>query len=90
MLTSWIVQRVVARARHLASTFIGHPPQSASTMEYLDAFVAQAEYQHSRSYPCLLGVPELNDSCIIVTNPHGRSKPKSAASDPRLIAPHKP
>ncbi len=36
--------------------------------DYLTPFFGQGKYQHGSSYPILLGVPELNDPTIIVTN----------------------
>ncbi len=61
-------QQVVAGATPLTGTFQGDPPAYWDYLSvYLEAFYAQAKYQHGSSYPCLLGVPQLNDSTIIVT-----------------------
>jgi len=61
-------QQVVAGATPLTGTFNGDPPKYWDYLSvYLEAFYAQAKYQHGSSYPCLLGVPQLNDSTIIVT-----------------------
>jgi hypothetical protein len=61
-------QQVVAGATPLTGTFNGDPPKYWDYLSvYLEAFYAQAKYQHGSSYPCLLCVPQLNDSKIIVT-----------------------
>jgi len=64
-------QQVVAGANNLAGVFNTEysPPSDGDLEGYLSAFVHQAEYQHSDSYPSLLGVPQLNDPTVIVTNP---------------------
>jgi hypothetical protein len=62
-------QQVVAGATPLYGMFQGDPPAYWDYLSvYLEAFYAQAKYQHGSSYPCLLGVPQLNDSKIIVTH----------------------
>jgi hypothetical protein len=61
-------QQVVPGATPLFGMFQGDPPAYWDYLSvYLDAFYEQAKYQHGSSYPCLLGVPQLNDSTIIVT-----------------------
>jgi hypothetical protein len=63
-------QQVVAGATDLVGVFNPqYSPSSDDLEDYLTAFVGQAQYQHSDSYPSLLGVPQLNDPTIIVTNP---------------------
>jgi lipase (class 3) len=63
-------QQVVAGATNLVGVFNPqYAPASDNLEDYLTAFVAQAEYQHSDSYPSLLDVPQLNDPTIIITNP---------------------
>jgi hypothetical protein len=63
-------QQVTAGATNLVGVFnTQYSPASDGLDDYLTAFVGQAEYQHSDSYPSLLGVPQLNDPSIIVTNP---------------------
>jgi hypothetical protein len=64
-------QQVVAGAANLVGVFnkAYSPPSSGDLEGYLTAFVEQAEYQHSDSYPSLLEVPQLNDPTIIITNP---------------------
>ena len=61
-------KQVVAGATPLTGTFNGDPPKYWDYLSvFLEAFYAQAKYQHGSSYPCLLCVPQLNDSTIIVT-----------------------
>jgi len=61
-------QQVVAGATPLTGTFNGPSPAYWDYLSvYLEAFYAQAKYQHGSSYPCLLCVPQLNDPTIIVT-----------------------
>ena len=63
-------QQVVAGATDLVGVFNSqYSPASDDLEDYLTAFFDQAHYQHSDSYPSLLGVPQLNDPTIIVTNP---------------------
>lgn len=61
-------QQVFAAAPALGGTFNGTPPAyDASLTTFVEAFVAQARYQHGSSYPVLLGVPELNQTGVIAT-----------------------
>ena len=73
-------QQIVAGAAPLAGVFnTQFSPASDDLEDYLTAFLDQAEYQHSDSYPSkpLLDVPQLNDPAIIVTNP---SAPRTTAA----------
>lgn len=91
-LTPLAYQQVVAGANELVGVFNAQfAPASDDLEDYLTAFVEQADYQHSDSYPSLLGVPQLNDPTIIVTNPSAartteaqrpRTRPKVAAAAP--------
>jgi hypothetical protein len=61
--------QVVANAAPIQGTF--NPAYVGDTtngtlLTYMEAFLAQAAYQHSFSYPIILTVPELNDPNIIV------------------------
>lgn len=90
-------QQVVAGATELVGVFNPQyapptDPKQQDLEHYLPAFIGQAEYQHSDSYPSLLGVTQLNDPKIIVTNP---SAPRTLAAQrprgrPRGPAPAKP
>jgi hypothetical protein len=61
-------QQVVPGATKLGGTFNGSPPPYDDPLkQYVEAFLEQAKYQHGSSYPILLGVPQLDDSKIIVT-----------------------
>jgi hypothetical protein len=74
-------QQVVAGATGLAGIFNPKDsPASDELEDYLKAFLAQAEYQHSDSYPSLLGVTQLNEPSIIVTKP----------TAPRTVAAQRP
>jgi hypothetical protein len=54
-------QQVVANATPLTGTFQGPlPAYDASLTTFVDAFIKEARYQHSSSYPVILGVPALN------------------------------
>ena len=74
-------QQVVSGANDLTGTFnTALAPTSKTLEDYLKAFIAQAEYQHSDSYPSqpLLNVPQLNNPAIIVTNPGVPPRPADA------------
>lgn len=72
-------QQVVSGAQNVTGTFNAALSPSSNTLEsYLQAFIAQAEYQHSDSYPSLLEVPQLNDPTIIVTDPGALLSPPGA------------
>ncbi|MBS1855243.1 MAG: hypothetical protein JST11_07745 [Acidobacteria bacterium] len=71
LLTSQDYAQVVASAALLQGTF--NPAYVGDTtngtlLTYMEAFAAQAAYQHSFSYPIVLQVPALNDTSIIVRN----------------------
>jgi hypothetical protein len=82
-------QQIVAGAASLVGAFNqAYKPAQDEFGDYVSAFVQQAEYQHSDSYPALLGVSELNDPTIIITNPFApltapaqrpRGRPRGAA-----------
>jgi len=61
--------QVVANATVVQGTFntayVGDTNNGTLTT-YVEVFLAQAAYQHSVSYPIILGVPALNNSSIIV------------------------
>jgi len=69
MLRSQDYAQVVAGAVPVQGTFntayVGDP-HTGTLITYLQAFLAQAAYQHSFSYPIILQVPALNNSNIIV------------------------
>lgn|GEM_PF-2250484 len=70
MLTLRNYRQVVRHAAPLTGIFNKSflmPLVDAPMQDYLTAFIEQARYQHGSSYPCLLGVPELNDQTVIVT-----------------------
>lgn len=71
----------------LPGNFIGNslslPTSSVSTISfkaYLDAFTAQAAWQHSCSYPMLLNVPALFNPAIIVREPGNAPSPATISS----------
>lgn len=69
-------QQIVSTAPQLSGTYTTPlppppsppvvPPPTNNLVDYMKAFVAQAAYQHSYSYPTILGVPSLLDPSIIV------------------------
>jgi hypothetical protein len=60
-------QQIVSDAQQLAGTFnTALGPASDGLMDYLTAFVKQAAYQHTNSYPIILNVPSLLNDNIIV------------------------
>jgi len=65
-ITTQNYQQIVDSAPQLAGTFnkVGTPADD-SLLSYLKAFVAEAAFQHSSSYPQILGVTQLLDSSII-------------------------
>jgi hypothetical protein len=67
----------------LAGTFntayVGDPT-NGTLITYLQAFLAQAAYQHSSSYPIVLVVPALNNPSIIV-----RGATASATTGVRML-----
>lgn len=69
MLRSQGYTQVVEGATPVQGTFdpayVGDPSKG-TILTYLEAFVAQAAYQHSYSYPIALQVPVLNETGIIV------------------------
>lgn len=69
MLSAQDYAQVVSSAAVLQGTF--NPSYMGNTntgtlITYMEAFLAQAAYQHSSSYPIILQVPALNQSTIIV------------------------
>ena len=63
-------QHIVANAAPIAGTFQSPirgtvPPPTDDLVDYVKAFVAEATYQHSYSYPTILQVPVLLKSSII-------------------------
>jgi triacylglycerol lipase len=67
MLSSQKYAQIVASAALVQGTFNpAYAPSSATLIPYLQAFIAQAAYQHSFSYPIVLQVPVLNSTTIIV------------------------
>jgi hypothetical protein len=67
MLSSQDYTQVVASAASVQGTFNpNYPPSDDTLIPYLQAFIAQAAYQHSFSYPIVLQVPALNNTSIIV------------------------
>jgi Lipase (class 3) len=68
-LSSQNYAQVVAGAAPIEGTFntayVGDT-NNGNLLTYMEAFLAQAAYQHSFSYPIVLQVPALNDSTIIV------------------------
>lgn len=69
MLGSQNYAQVVAGAHPVQGTFnpayVGDT-KNGTLITYIEAFVAQAAYQHSSSYPIVLQVPSLNSTSIIV------------------------
>ena len=67
MLSSQDYAQVVAGAASVQGTFnTAYAPTADTLIPYMQAFIAQAAYQHSFSYPIVLGVTQLNDTSIIV------------------------
>ncbi len=67
MLSSQDYAQVVADAASVQGTFnTAYAPTADTLIPYMQAFIAQAAYQHSFSYPIVLGVTQLNDTSIIV------------------------
>jgi len=69
MLSSQNYAQVVAGATPVQGTFnpayVGDT-KNGTLVTYMEAFLAQAAYQHSMSYPIILQVPALNNASIIV------------------------
>jgi hypothetical protein len=69
MLSSQGYAQVVAGATAVPGTFnpayVGDT-KNGTLITYMQAFLAQAAYQHSASYPIILQVPALNNPNIIV------------------------
>ena len=67
MLSSQDYTQIVASAASVQGTFnTAYTPTADTLIPYLQAFIAQAAYQHSFSYPIVLQVPVLNSTNIIV------------------------
>jgi hypothetical protein len=67
MLSSQDYAQVVAGAASVQGTFnTAYAPTGDTLIPYMQAFIAQAAYQHSFSYPIVLGVTQLNNPSIIV------------------------
>jgi Lipase (class 3) len=67
MLSSQDYAQIVAGAAPVQGTFnTAYTPTADTLVAYLQAFIAQAAYQHSFSYPIVLQVPVLNSTNIIV------------------------
>lgn len=69
MLSAQDYAQIVAGAAALQGTFnteyVGDP-NNGTLITYMQAFIAQAAYQHGYSYPIVLDVPALNNTSIIV------------------------
>src|SRR4030095_8588394 len=69
MLSSQNYAQVVAGATAVTGIFnpqyVGDT-KNGTLITYIQAFVAQAAYQHGSSYPIVLSVPALNNASIIV------------------------
>jgi triacylglycerol lipase len=67
MLSAQDYAQIVAGAASVPGTYnTAYAPTAATLIPYLRAFIAQAAYQHSFSYPIVLQVPVLNSTNIIV------------------------
>jgi Lipase (class 3) len=67
MLSPQDYTQIVASAASVQGTFnTAYTPTADTLIPYLQAFIAQAAYQHSFSYPIVLQVPVLNSTNIIV------------------------
>ncbi len=67
MLSTQDYAQIVTGAASVQGTFnTAYTPTSATLIPYLQAFIAQAAYQHSFSYPIILQVPVLNSTNVIV------------------------
>lgn len=89
MLSSQDYAQVVAGAAALQgtfnSTYVGDP-NNGTLITYMEAFLAQATYQHSSSYPIVLQVPALNSASIIVRGTTARTT-TGVRMVPRLARP---